>query len=72
MNDSDNGNFDGNQNINLNNPNLLNVNQAQYGQNDLDDHEMQGQANQGQKRQKLTDFYKKKCSSNCSSNNSRT
>ena len=59
MNDGDNGNFDGNQNINLNNPDLININQAQYGQNNMDDNEMQGQANQGQRRQKLTDFYKK-------------
>ena len=57
MNDIDNGNFDGNQNINLNNPDLLNINQAQYVQNDMNNNEMPG--NQGQKMQKFTDCYKK-------------
>ena len=59
MRDSDNGNFDGNQNISLedNNNYDMNINQDQYGNDNLNN-EMQGQQSKKQKY-KITDIYRK-------------
>ena len=59
MKDSDNGNFDGNQNISLedNNNYDMNINQDQYGNDNLNN-EMQGQQGKKQKY-KITDIYRK-------------